>query len=135
MNSAPPLVKWFTPGIGVKRWIALVVIGVIALTVGLTLGILDLYAQSAPTLPYTPPLGVGLLLLVAVQRQGELGHLHRSFARTFYAPRVAPLDRLPADEEPYRIIGLGSALLPNSAALWGLEDIRGDQGPLLGRSV
>ena len=66
MKSAPPLVKWFTPGLGVKRWIALVVIGVIALTVGLTLGVLDLYAQSAPALPYTPPVGVGLLLLVGI---------------------------------------------------------------------
>lgn len=78
---------------------------------------------------------VGLLLLVAVQRQGELGHLHRSFARSFYAPQVAPLDRLPDDEEPYRIVGLGSALLPNSAALWGLEDIRGDQALTLRRLV
>jgi uncharacterized cofD-like protein len=66
MKSAPPLVKWFTPGLGVKRWIALVVIGVIALTVGLTLGVLDLYAQTAPALPYTPPIGVGLLLLAGI---------------------------------------------------------------------
>lgn len=83
----------------------------------------------------TRVLAAGLVMLVAAQRQGELGHLHRSFERNFYAPRVAPLDLLPDDEEPYRIVALGSTLLPNSAALWHLEDIRGDQALTLRRLV
>ncbi len=83
------------------------------------------------------PLAAALTLvaLVAVQRHGELGHLHLSFARQHWAPRVPLLERLPADEEPYRIAAVGAALLPNSAALWGLEDIRGDAALTLRRLV
>ncbi|MFN7942878.1 MAG: hypothetical protein U0X73_14915 [Thermoanaerobaculia bacterium] len=95
-----------------------------------------------------PPLAAALLLdrvarpwrralllvgLLVAQRLGEQGHLFQTFPREAFYPRVAPLDRvprlaiLPASEEPYRVTGFGVAMVPNSSALWGLEDVRGDQ--------
>ncbi len=97
-----------------------------------------------------PPLGLALLLrsrarpaaaalalvaMVAVQRHAELGRLHLSFPRQHYAPRAPLLERLPHDDEPYRIAAVGATLLPNSAALWGLEDARADQALTLRRLV
>ncbi|MFN8380153.1 MAG: gluconeogenesis factor YvcK family protein [Anaerolineae bacterium] len=66
MKPAQPIRKWFTPGLGVKRWIVLVIFGVLALTTGLTFGVLDLYVQQAPLLPYMAPGLVALFLLVGV---------------------------------------------------------------------
>lgn len=50
--------------------------------------------------------------------------------RRYYAPRVPILDALQrfaaaAPSEPFRILGLDWVLLPNSAAQYGLEDVRG----------
>lgn len=78
---------------------------------------------------------LALVALVAVQRQGELGHLHLTFPREHWAPRVPLLEHLPSAEEPYRVAAVGAALLPNSAALWGLEDVRGDAALTLRRLV
>lgn len=62
MKPAESIRKWFTPGLGIKRWIVLVILGVIALTAGFTFGLLNLYASQAPQLPYTPPGSIALLL-------------------------------------------------------------------------
>ena len=50
--------------------------------------------------------------------------------RRYYAPRVPIIDALhrfaaAAPPEPFRILGLDWAFLPNSAAQYGLEDVRG----------
>ncbi|MBL8147363.1 MAG: YvcK family protein [Anaerolineae bacterium] len=58
--------NWFMPGLGVKRWIVLVILGVILLTAGLTFSVLGLYARQAPQLPYLPLGLIALLLLAGV---------------------------------------------------------------------
>ncbi|MBK8025968.1 MAG: YvcK family protein [Chloroflexi bacterium] len=60
MNRATPLGKWFTPGIGVKRWLVLLVLGII----------LEAYAITYGTVPhlYPDPVGgtpLGRLLIAA----------------------------------------------------------------------
>ncbi len=45
MKSASAIRKWFAPGLGVKRWVVLIVVGVAALTVSLTLALLSVYRQ------------------------------------------------------------------------------------------
>ncbi|MCB1009428.1 MAG: hypothetical protein KDB94_11110 [Acidobacteria bacterium] len=40
-------------------------------------------------------------------------------------PAVEPIASLPRDGDLYRVVGLGYALPPNSAAMWELEDVRG----------
>lgn len=50
--------------------------------------------------------------------------------RRYYAPRMPIIDALhrfaaAAPSEPFRILGLDWAFLPNSAAQYGLEDVRG----------
>lgn len=66
MKSAQPIQKWFMPGLGVKRWIVLVILGVVALTIGLTFGVLSLYARQAPQVPQLPLGWIALLLLAGV---------------------------------------------------------------------
>lgn len=68
---------------------------------------------------------VALLALVLVQRRGELGHLYQSFPTRFLYPAVEPIRDLPRGDDPYRVVGLGYVLLPNSATMWELEDVRG----------
>jgi hypothetical protein len=43
------------------------------------------------------------------------------------------LDAVPRNGEPFRIVGLGTALAPNSATLYDLEDVRGSEPMVLGR--
>ncbi|MCB1008229.1 MAG: YfhO family protein [Acidobacteria bacterium] len=80
-------------------------------------------------------LTIACLALLAGQRLGETASLHASVDRLFFYPRVAPLDALPESDEPYRVVGLGPVLLPNSAALWEIEDARGDSAFTLRRLV
>jgi hypothetical protein len=65
-----------------------------------------------------------LVVILAVSRVFEAGGIHPTMpARTFYPPQ-AVLERIPKGE-PYRIAGVGRALIPNAAAVYGLEDVRG----------
>jgi len=68
---------------------------------------------------------LALLALLLVQRRGELGHLYQAFPQRFFYPAVEPIASLPRGGEPYRVVGLGYVLLPNSATMWELEDVRG----------
>lgn len=82
------------------------------------------------------PLRVAAILLLGLLlagRRAELGHLYRAFPERIFYPAVAPLDRLPRAGEPYRVVGLGYALLPNQATMWELEDVRGYNAMTLAR--
>ncbi len=68
---------------------------------------------------------IALLALVLVQRRGELGHLYQAFPARFLYPAVEPIRDLPRGGEPYRVVGLGYVLQPNSPTMWELEDVRG----------
>ncbi len=74
-----------------------------------------------------------LLALVLIQRRGEMAHLYRAFPERIFYPAVAPLDRLPRAGDPYRIVGIHYVLLPNSATMWELEDVRGYNAMTLAR--
>ncbi len=74
-----------------------------------------------------------LLALLLVERRAELGHLYRAFPERLFYPAVAPLDRLPRGAEPYRVVGVHYALLPNLATMWELEDVRGYNAMTLAR--
>jgi len=76
-----------------------------------------------------------LLALTLLERQVEMGDLHRGVPRRYLEVRPPTLDLLPHDGSPYRVIGIGSRLYPNLATLWGLEDARGYNPMALRRLV
>jgi hypothetical protein len=69
-----------------------------------------------------------VLALLLVQRVGEVGRFYPSVDANVFYPVVAPLDALPEQETPFRVVGLGSTFLPNDATMYGLEDARGYNG-------
>ena len=68
---------------------------------------------------------IGLLAILVSQRVMQAGELNPTHPAELLAPTAAELTQLPAEEEPYRIAGIGNFLTPNLAALYGLEDVRG----------
>lgn len=74
-----------------------------------------------------------LLLLFIGQRALEVGNVYPTLpAKAFYPP-VDGFDQLPDDGQPYRIVGLGQTLIPSTAAMYGLEDVRGYQAMTFNR--
>lgn len=72
-------------------------------------------------------LAVVAIACIAIPRTLESGNLYPTIpARAFYPP-IPLLSHLPEDPEPYRIVGFGHALLPNTATVYRLEDVRGYQ--------
>jgi hypothetical protein len=82
-----------------------------------------------------PPLLVALLLvlrmrhvalaalaLLLVQRTSEDGGIYPAQSRAAFYPRTALIASIPRDA---RVAGTGVSLLPNTAAVYGLEDVRG----------
>ncbi|MEA2600667.1 MAG: hypothetical protein QOF89_1659 [Acidobacteriota bacterium] len=73
-----------------------------------------------------------IVVLLAVQRTGEMGSFYPTLpARAFY-PRVPPLNALPVndgkqDEKPWRFVGQDYQMIPNQGAHYGIEDVRGYQ--------
>ena len=45
-------------------------------------------------------------------------------SRALYYPRVAPIAAMQRGERPYRVVGIDKALIPSSATMFALEDIR-----------
>jgi hypothetical protein len=76
---------------------------------------------------------VALAALLLGQRVLEAGNVYASFPRAAFYPRPPILAALPVTSEPYRVVGLGYNLIPNSSAMWGLEDPRGYQAVTLKR--
>ena len=64
-----------------------------------------------------------ILVLLVAQRWLEMGDFWPTFDANLATPQIA----LPKSDEPFRVVGLGDVLLPNSAAYLGLEDVRGYQ--------
>lgn len=78
-------------------------------------------------------LGAWLIMLLAGQRAVEMGGYYPSLDRAAFFPRVPPIAALPVADEPYRVVGQSFALIPNTSAMWGLEDVRGYQAVHLER--
>jgi hypothetical protein len=76
-----------------------------------------------------------LVLAIVAQRTFESGDIYPTLpARAFYPP-IPILEQLPKTGEPYRIVGQHMTLIPNTATLYGLEDVRGYQALRLHRWV
>jgi hypothetical protein len=72
-------------------------------------------------------LAMGMVLaLLLVQRVSEARQVYPTLPRAAFYPMVPPLDALPQDDPPYRIVGLHALFPPNTSTLYGLEDVRGD---------
>lgn len=67
-----------------------------------------------------------VLALVLVQRTVVDGGIYPALPASVFYPRIPLLAHVQDDRgEPFRIVGLGDALIPDTAALYGLEDARG----------
>jgi hypothetical protein len=69
-----------------------------------------------------PPAAAVLLLLV--QRRAEIGGLYPTVSSDAFYPRIALLEKIPRNA-PYRVAALDYTFIPNIAALYELEDVRG----------
>jgi hypothetical protein len=70
---------------------------------------------------------VALLALLLAQRTAEMGSFYPTLpSRAFYPP-VPELALMEKSAEPYRVVGLNYALVPNTATMYQLEDVRGYQ--------
>ena len=69
-----------------------------------------------------PKIGIAILALVLVERTMEDGGFYPAIAKRAFYPRIPIVDAIPRDA---RIAGVGHALIPNGAALYELEDVRG----------
>jgi hypothetical protein len=68
---------------------------------------------------------VALLLgLLLAQRAAEAGSVYPTYPAAAFAPRLSLIERIPRDV-PERFVGVRGSLVPNTAALYGLEDVRG----------
>jgi hypothetical protein len=67
---------------------------------------------------------IALLALVLVERVNEDGDFYPALEKRVFYPRVPLLASIPRDA---RFTGAGSALIPNNAALYELQDARGYQ--------
>ena len=72
------------------------------------------------------------VLLLALQRGLEMGGTYPTLPRESMAPVFPGLPAL-ASAAPDRVVGVGDALRPNIAALYGLEDVRGYESLVLAR--
>ena len=68
--------------------------------------------------------GLVVLALLCMQRVVEDGGNYPSMPRRTFYPRVPVLDAMRRDQ-PFRIVGVGTMLIPNTSALYELEDVRG----------
>jgi uncharacterized cofD-like protein len=128
--------RWFTPGIGVKRWLGLILLGTTMLGVGIGMGLLEVY-RTAPDTWWLPVLSLASLrfldrpLRVLVFGLSGIGMvtagiygLNRSLLRPFIRPGEAVVDTVSAFRRRERgprlvVIGGGTGL---SALLRGLKE-------------
>lgn len=76
-----------------------------------------------------------LLLAIVAQRTLEVGDIYPTLSKRMFYPPIPVFAALPKTSEPFRIVGHQYELVPNSATLYGLEDVRGYQALRLKRWV
>lgn len=74
------------------------------------------------------------LALVLLQRAAEDGAIYPALPREAFYPRVPVLEQIPR-EDLFRTTGVGTALIPNIATMYELEDVRGYDAMTFGRLV
>ena len=136
-ESLRQFLRWFKPGLGVKRWLALILLGITLLGVGFAILLLDLYrtewgnqfiltALSYASLRFLPRelrvvifggLGVGLIVF-------GIWELNRSLLRPFMRPGRAVVDELASFrrlERGPRVVAIGGGH-GQASLLRGLRD-------------
>jgi len=96
-----------------------------AFAVGGILLVFGAWATAGPRPAVFAPAAFAIFLVLRV---AAMPRLSPTFSAADFYPAVPELDRLPRAAEPWRIAGLGDALLPDQSALYGLEDVRGYEG-------
>jgi hypothetical protein len=81
-------------------------------------------AALVRTLSGTQLAGLALLLLV-VERHAEMNGVYPTLPAGAVTPPLRALQTLPRGGAPYRIVAPADILRPNTATLYGLEDVRG----------
>ncbi len=71
---------------------------------------------------FRPEVGIAVLALVLVERANEDGGFYPAISAEAFYPRVPILRAVPRDA---RMAGVATALIPNNAAVYELEDARG----------
>jgi hypothetical protein len=71
---------------------------------------------------FHPKIGIAIIALVLVERTNEDGGFYPALSKDAFYPRVPLIAAIPRDA---RMTGVGTALIPNNAALYELEDARG----------
>ncbi|HJQ40243.1 MAG TPA: YfhO family protein [Thermoanaerobaculia bacterium] len=74
-----------------------------------------------------------LFVAIVAQRVIEAGSFYPTLPAKMFYPPIPVFEKLPKTGEPYRIAGQMFELIPNSATLYGLEDVRGYQALRLKR--
>jgi len=74
-----------------------------------------------------------LIALLLFQRTTEIGGLVPTLDRRAFFPPLPGMESLQRDRSPFRIVGQDVLLTPNTAAEYGLEDVRGYNAMNLGR--
>jgi hypothetical protein len=64
------------------------------------------------------------LLILVVMRVAEDGFIYPALPRNQFYPEVPIIRAIPRDPL-YRVVGLANLLIPNTASMYGLEDVRG----------
>jgi len=73
-----------------------------------------------------PKIGVSALLaLLAIQRYLTVGMIYPTLPAHVTYPPVPIFDVMKKTREPFRVVGTGAALIPATATVYGLEDVRG----------
>ncbi len=66
-----------------------------------------------------------LFFLLLLQRTVEMGSFYPTIRPEAFYPPIPGFERLPKNGPPYRIVGMHYTFIPNTATMYGLEDIRG----------
>ncbi len=127
MNRSKKLDKWFTPGIGVKRWVLLLLFGVLAIAMSAAVALLEVFGSSIA--PNTPPIlrwfeiGLGaliglLLVIVALVRFAQ--NLLAPYRRRYQSPVIDLVYSHSRRNKGLRVVAIGGGTgLP--AVLKGLK--------------
>jgi len=95
----------------------------------LALGILLFASLPRRLRPVAPAALAGIL---AVSRTLEAAQTYPTLPASAFYPAFGILDRIPRGE-PYRVAGIGNALVPNVSAVYGIEDVRAYEAMTLSR--
>lgn len=72
------------------------------------------------------PRAVPLLLAIVIAQRAVTEHgIYKTFDRRQAYPPVSVFEPMKSAERPFRMTGHGNALIPHTATMYGLEDVRG----------